>query len=57
MLAVYPPLVVLVFLSRSLLKDVPLLASLFVIALCLTGLSTGFILPFLHRRLGAWLHR
>ncbi|MEQ8694346.1 MAG: hypothetical protein RIC85_03350 [Gammaproteobacteria bacterium] len=57
MLAVYPPLVVLFYLSRTMLQDVPAAASLFLIALCLTGLSTGLILPFLHRRLGAWLHR
>jgi antibiotic biosynthesis monooxygenase (ABM) superfamily enzyme len=57
MLAVYPPLVLLVYASRSLLKGVPTPASLFVIALCLTGLSTGLILPFLHRRLAGWLHQ
>ena len=57
MLAVYPPLVALVYLSRSVLKGVPTAASLFLIAACLTGLSTGLILPFLHRRLAGWLHR
>ncbi|MHA6344304.1 hypothetical protein [Roseivivax sp. CAU 1761] len=57
MLAVYPPLVALVYASRALLKGVPTPASLFLIALCLTGLSTGLILPFLQRRLSGWLHR
>lgn len=57
MVAVYPPLVCLVFVSRYLLNDVPMVVSLFIIAFCLTGLSTGLILPFLHRRLHGWLHR
>ena len=29
----------------------------FLIALCLTGLSTGLILPYLNARLAGWLHR
>ena len=57
MLAVYPPLVCLVLASQFVLGDVPLLISLFIIAFCLTGLSTGFILPFLNRQLHGWLHR
>ncbi|SLN09725.1 hypothetical protein ROJ8625_00068 [Roseivivax jejudonensis] len=57
MIAVYPPLVALVYLSQSVLQGVPTPASLFIIALCLTGLSTGLILPFLNRRLAGWLHR
>ncbi len=57
MLAVYPPLVLLVYGSRELLQGVPPLASLFLIALVLTGLSTGLIVPFLQRRLAGWLQR
>lgn len=57
MLAVYPPLVILVFASQYVLSEVPLLVSLFVIAFCLTGLSTGLILPFLNRQLRDWLFR
>jgi antibiotic biosynthesis monooxygenase (ABM) superfamily enzyme len=57
MLAVYPPLLVLVYASRALLQEVPMPLSLFLIALCLTGLSTGLIMPFLHRRLAGWMHR
>jgi len=34
-----------------------MMVSLFIIAFCLTGLSTGLILPFLNRRLKEWLHR
>lgn len=55
MLAVYPPLVILVYLSRTVLSGVPTPVSLFLIALCLTGLSTGIVLPFLNRRLATWL--
>jgi antibiotic biosynthesis monooxygenase (ABM) superfamily enzyme len=57
MIAVYPPLVCLVFLSRYVLHDVPMVVSLFVFTFCLTGLSTGLILPFLHRRLHGWPNR
>lgn len=56
MIAVYPPLVVLVFIAQSVLEGMPQLATLFIIAFCLTGLSTGLILPFLNRRLQNWLH-
>lgn len=56
MVAVYPPLVVLVFAFRALFRDIPTLLSLFLIAACLTALITGLILPALHRRLGAWLN-
>ncbi len=34
-----------------------MMVSLFIIAFCLTGLSTGLILPFLNRRLKEWLHQ
>ncbi|UMA67141.1 hypothetical protein LVO79_19245 (plasmid) [Roseivivax marinus] len=57
MLAVYPPLVVLVYLSRSVMSELPTPVTLFLIALCLTGLSTGLILPYLNARLAGWLHR
>ena len=57
MLAVYPPLVCLVVASKYVLDGAPMLVSLFIIAFCLTGLSTGLILPFLNRRLRGWLHR
>lgn len=57
MLAVYPPLVCLVFVSKYVLEGAPMMVSLFIIAFCLTGLSTGLILPFLNRRLKEWLHR
>lgn len=55
MLGVYPPLVVLVLVSQSLLQGAPVVVPLFVIACCLTGLTTGLILPFLNRRLHGWL--
>lgn len=57
MLAVYPPLVCLVFVSKYVLEGAPMMVSLFIIAFCLTGLSTGLILPFLNRRLKEWLHQ
>jgi antibiotic biosynthesis monooxygenase (ABM) superfamily enzyme len=56
MVAVYPPLVVLVFAFRALFYDMPTLLSLFLIAASLTALTTGLILPLLHRRLGGWLN-
>ena len=56
MISVYPPLVVLVFAFRALFQDMPTLLSLFLIAGCLTGMTTGFILPFLNRRLISWLN-
>ena len=57
MLAVYPPLVCLVLLSNYVFGDLPMLVSLFIVAFCLTGLSTGLILPFLNRYLREWLQR
>jgi len=57
MLAVYPPLVFLVLASQLIFGRLPLLVSRFVIAFCLTGLSTGLIMPFLHRHLHDWMHR
>jgi len=56
MLGVYPPLVVLVLATQSMLQGFPIIASLFVIAVCLTGLTTGVILPFLHHRFHRWLN-
>ncbi|MEP1590869.1 hypothetical protein [Sulfitobacter sp.] len=56
MVAVYPPLVALVFAFRALFYDMPALLSLFLIASCLTALTTGLILPALHRRLDRWLN-
>ncbi len=55
MLGVYPPLVVLVLASQRLLQGAPVAVSLFIIAFCLTGLTSGLILPFLNRRLHSWL--
>lgn len=55
MLAVYPALILLVLATRPFTQNMPLAASLFIVALLLTGLNTGLILPFLNRRLGHWL--
>lgn len=55
MLAVYPALILLVLVTRPFTQGMPMTASLFIVALLLTGLNTGLILPFLHRRLGRWL--
>ncbi len=57
MLAVYPPLVCLVIVSQYVLGWAHPLLSLSIIAFCLTGLSTGLILPFLNRHLHDWLRR
>ncbi|GLO80303.1 hypothetical protein [Sulfitobacter litoralis] len=57
MLAVYPPLVCLVLASRYVLDSTPVVLSLFIIATCLTGLTTGLILPFLNRQLHDWLYQ
>ncbi len=56
MIAIYPPLVVLVYLAQSLAPGLPTPVTLFLIALCLTGLSTGLVLPYLNRKLASWLH-
>jgi antibiotic biosynthesis monooxygenase (ABM) superfamily enzyme len=56
MLGVYPPLVVLVLATQSMLQDFPIIVSLFVIAVCLTGITAGLTLPFLHRRFHRWLN-
>ena len=42
-----------VFAFRALFRDIPTLLSLFLIVARLTALTTGLILPALHRRLGA----
>lgn len=55
MLAVYPALILLVALTRPFTRDMPIAASLFIVALLLTGFNTGLILPFLNRRFGRWL--
>ena len=57
MLAVYPALVALIYLMHPLLDGLPTPVSLFIIALLLTGLSTGFLAPLLHRKLAWWLRR
>ncbi len=57
MLAVYPALIVLVTLLRPVTRQLPEALGLFVVATILTGLTTAFIVPFLTRRLGAWLTR
>ncbi len=57
MLAVYPPLVCLVLAQQLIFGQLPLLVSLFLVAFCLTGLSTGIVMPFLNRHLSGWLHR
>jgi hypothetical protein len=55
MIAVYPALILLVYLTRPLTAGMHDAAALFIVAFLLTGLSTGLIMPFLHRRLGHWL--
>lgn len=55
MLAVYPALIVLVLATRPFTQGMPMGVSLFIVALLLTGLNTGLILPFLNRKLGRWL--
>jgi len=57
MMAVYPTLIVLFYLLRSVTADLPIPASLFLVAFILTGLNTRYILPFLSRRLQGWLTR
>ena len=54
-----PDLVVprLVLASRYVLDSTHVVLSLFIIATCLTGLTTGLILPFLNRHLHDWLYR
>ncbi len=55
MLAVYPALILLVVATRPFTEGMPMAVSLFIVALLLTGINTGVILPFLNRRLGRWL--
>ncbi|MBU1315808.1 MAG: hypothetical protein KJ947_21195 [Alphaproteobacteria bacterium] len=55
MLAVYPALILLVVVTRPFTEGMPAAASLFIVALLLTGLNTGLILPFLNRCLASWL--
>lgn len=55
MLAVYPLLIVLALATRPFTEGMHMAVSLFIVALLLTGLNTGLVLPFLNRRLGRWL--
>lgn len=55
MLAVYPPLVILVVLLEPVTARLPAPLGLFLVALVLTGLNTAFILPWLNRNLRTWL--
>ncbi|MCE7029958.1 hypothetical protein [Jiella avicenniae] len=57
MLAVYPALVALIYGMRPVIEGLPTPVSLFIVALLLTGLSTGFLAPFLNRKLGWWLRK
>lgn len=55
MLAVYPPLAILVVLLEPVTARLPAPLGLFLVALVLTGLNTAFILPWLNRNLRTWL--
>lgn len=55
MLAVYPALIVLVQLLKPITGKLPEPLGLFVVAVILTGLNAAFIVPFLTRKLHAWL--
>ena len=55
MLAVYPALILLVVATRPFTEGMPMPVSLFIVAILLTGINTGLILPFLNRRLAPWL--
>ena len=57
MIAVYPALVVLFYLLRSMISGLPTPVSLFIVAFLLTGLNVRYILPFLNKRLKSWLGR
>lgn len=55
MLAVYPALVLLIYLLKPVTELVPDELGFFIIALILTGLTTAFIGPFLASKLHRWL--
>ncbi|WP_425416931.1 hypothetical protein [Oricola indica] len=57
MIAVYPPLIILVPLLKPVTAPLPEVLGLLVVGTILTGLTTAFISPFLTRRLGPWLTR
>ncbi|MEQ8603217.1 MAG: antibiotic biosynthesis monooxygenase [Marivibrio sp.] len=57
MLAVYPPLVLLVTALQPITGDLPQAAGLFLVALILTGITTAWLIPWLTRRLQGWLAR
>ena len=57
MIGVYPLLVALFYLLQPITAQLPVPGALFLVALVLTGLNTGYVLPFLNRRLGGWLSR
>lgn len=57
MIAVYPALIVLVFLLQPVTSRLPVFLGLFVVAVILTGLTTAFIVPWLTRTLHPWLTR
>lgn len=55
MLAVYPPLIVLVAVLEPVTSMLPQPLGLLIVALILTGLTTAFIVPWLSRVLHGWL--
>lgn len=55
MVAVYPALMALIFALAPVTNGLPRPLGLFIVALVLTGLTTGYIAPTLTRRLGPWL--
>ncbi len=55
MLAVYPPLVLLVTMLKPITAHLPEAIGLFLVALILTGITTAFIVPWLTRKLHGWL--
>lgn len=57
MLAVYPPLVLLVWALQPITSRMPSAVGLFLIAGVLTGLTTAFIVPWMTRVMQSWLLR
>ena len=57
MLAVYPALIVLVYLLQPITSRLPLPLELLIVVLILTGLTTAYIVPWLTRQMHGWLMR
>lgn len=55
LLAVYPALVILIYLLKPIISIVPEPLGLLVVATILTGLTTAFIAPWLTKKLHKWL--